>query len=149
MSLEAAGSGRTIDAAAWQNRRAVLVLHGPRTTDAPKDIGKAVRAAHPDAAHVFVANVINLQSMGGMWKKVANAQVNQTYQKMGAKLEAKGMEPADYVVLLPDWENAIGPQLGVEDSNQAPAAAVIGADGGLLGVATGDDLPGQVLALLG
>ena len=147
--LEAAVSGRAVDKAGLAGRRVVLVFHGPRTTDAPKEVGKAVRAEHADAADVFVANVINLKSMGGLWKKVATAQVNQTYEKMAAKLEAKGMDPVEYVVLCPDWENAVAPAFGVEDSNQEAAAAVIEDDGTVLGVVSGDDLSSGVLKLLG
>ena len=128
--------------------KTVLVLHGPRTTDAPKEVGKAVRAEHADAGDVFVANVINLKSMGGLWKKVATAQVNQNYQRMAEKLDAKGMDGAQYVVLCPDWDNEVAPMFGVEDSNEAAAVAVLDGDGTVLGVATGDDLPGQALALL-
>lgn len=145
-ALEAAVSGTQVTQA--NGRKTVLVLHGPRTTDAPKDIGKAVRAEHTDAAEVFVANVINLKSMGGLWKKVATAQVNQNYQRMAENLSAKGTDPEAYVVLCCDWHNAVAPMFGIEDSNEAAAAAVLDGDGTVLGVVTGDDLPGQVLALL-
>ena len=146
--LEAAVSGRAVDKAGLSGRRVVLVFHGPRTTDAPKEVGKAVRAEHADAGDVFVANVINLKSMGGLWKEVATAQVNQTYEKMAAKLTEKGMDPVEYVVLCPDWDNAVAPLFGVEDSNQEAAAAVIEDDGTILGVVAGGDLPSGVLKLL-
>lgn len=144
--LEAAVSGIKVSHA--NGRKTVLVLHGPRTTDAPKEVGKAVRAEHTDAATVFVANVINLKSMGGLWKKVATAQVNQNYQRMADKLSEKGTDPEAYVVLCCDWDNAVAPLFGIDDSNEAAAVAVLGGDGTVLGVATGDDLPGQALALL-
>lgn len=144
--LEAAVSGVKVTQA--NGRTTVLVLHGPRTTDAPKDVGKAVRAEHTDADAVFVANVINLKSMGGLWKKVATAQVNQNYQRMADKLSAKGSDPEAYVVLCCDWDNEVAPGFGIEDSNQDAAAVVLDGDGTIKGVVTGDDLPGQVLALL-
>ncbi len=143
--LEAIGSGRKVSPEGLAGRRVVLVLHGPRTTDAPKEVGKAVRAEFSAADDVFVANVVNLKSMGGLWKKVATAQMTQTYEKMGAKIEG---DPADYVVLLPDWDNAVGPLFEIEDSNQAPAVAVLEDDGTILGVVTGESLGDQVMALL-
>lgn len=147
--LKAAVSERDVSNDTLAGRRAVLVFHGPRTTDAPKEVGKAVRARFPDAGDVFVANVINLKSMGGLWKKVATAQVNQTYERMAGKLKDAGTEnPEDYVVLCPDWDNAVGPAFGVEDSNQAAAVAVLEDDGTLIGFVTGDDLAQQVLARL-
>jgi len=147
-ALEAVVSERPVNSEALAGRRVVLVFHGPRTSDAPKEVGKAVRAAHPDAGDVFVANVVNLKSMAGMWQKVAKAQLKATYDRMAGKLEAKGTDPVDYVVMCADWDNDVAPRFGCDDSNQAPAVAVLDADGTVLGTATGDDLPGQVLALL-
>lgn len=144
---QAAVSGRTIDPKQLHGRRAVLVFHGPRTTDAPKQVGKAVRAAHPDAADVVVANVVNLRSMGGLWTKVATAQLHATYERMAAKMT--DLDPADYIVLCPDFRNEVGPAFGVPDSDQQPAVAVLDADGTVVGVATDGDLPAQAVAWLG
>ncbi|HLF17187.1 MAG TPA: hypothetical protein VI796_07140, partial [Candidatus Thermoplasmatota archaeon] len=69
-SLTAAVSGREVSPAALKGKRAVLVLHGATTTDAAKEVGKAVRAKHP-GADVVVASLVNLRSMAGMWRKVA------------------------------------------------------------------------------
>lgn len=146
-TLKAAVSERVVSPSTLRGAPAVLVLHGPRTTDAPKEVGKAVRAAHPDAAAVRVANVVNLSSMGGLWTKVADAQLKSTYERMAGTMGDR--DPADYIVLCPDWKNAVGPALGVPDSNQAAAVAVLDADGTVLGVATGGDLAAQALQWLG
>ena len=148
--LKAAVSDREVSNAALAGRRVVLVFHGPRTTDAPKQVGKAVRAAWPSADDVLVASIINLKSMGGLWKKVATAQLNQSYERMASKMQASGSgnDPVDYVVLCPDWDNAVGPAFGVADSNHKPAAAVLEDDGTVMGIVADGALPEGVAGLL-
>lgn len=142
--LEAAVSGRRVRAA--NGRPTVLVFHGPKTTDAPKAIGKAVRAAHPKAKDVFVANIVDLRSMRGMWQKVANAGIKANYERMASKMD--GRDPADYVVICPDWEGKVCRAFGVADPNRAPAVAVLGADGELRGMAAHGELAAQVIGWL-
>lgn len=149
-SLQAAVTSREVSPATLKGKRAVLVLHGVKTQEAPKDVGKAVRAVHP-GTDVVVANVVNLKSMGGLWKRVAEAQIKSTYERMAAKIVEKEptRDPTELVLILPDWENAVAPLFGVEDSDSEAAAVVIGADGKVLGVAVGKDLGTKATALLG
>ena len=110
-------------------RRTVLVLHGPKSQHAPKEVGKAVRAAHPDASDVLVANIVNLKAMGGMWKKVATAQITQTYNKLAEKI-GEGAE--EYVIMMTDWDNEVAPLFGVENSDKTPAVVVLDAEGAII-----------------
>ena len=145
--LEAAVSARPVGPDALRGRRTVLIFHGPRTTDAPKEIGKAVRAAHPLAADVFVANIVDLKSMGGLWTKVATAQLKSTYEKLAAKLTK--VDPAEYVVMCPDWKGTVAPLFGVADPNQAAGVAVLDAQGKVVGATDTGDLAAQTLSWLG
>jgi hypothetical protein len=149
-SVQAAVSGRTVDPSAFRGRRAVLVVHGSRSTDAAKEVSKALRAKHrPDA--VFSASIVDLRAFGGLWKKVAEAQVKQNYEKLAAKVkEANPSEdPADWVVICPDWDGSVGRALGVEDPDDAPTAIVVDSDGKVKGVVTGAGMGEKVVGLLG
>ncbi len=143
---EAAVSGRVVSLETLAGRRAVLVLHGPRTADAPKLVGKAVRAQHASADDVVVANVVNLKSMAGLWKKVADAQIKATYEKMASKL---GDNAEDYVLICSDYENAIATAFGFDDTNQMAAVVVLDADGTVIGATDDGDLAEQALNWLG
>lgn len=149
-SISAAVSNRDVSPASLKGKRAVLVLHGVKTSEAPKEVGKAVRAKFPSATDVVVANVVNLKSMGGLWKRVAEAQVKATYEKMAGKLKDSGTpNPEEFVVICPDWENAIGPLFGAADTDATAAVVVLGADGKVKGAAEGSGLGEKALALLG
>ena len=148
--LQAAVSGREVSPATLRGKRAVLVLHGVKTQEAPKEVGKAVRARHP-GPDVVVANVVNLKTMGGIWKRVAEAQIKSTYERMASRITEKepGRDPAELVLILPDWENAVAPLFGVADSDAEAAVVVIGADGKVKGSHAGKDLGEKATQLLG
>ncbi|HUR25364.1 MAG TPA: hypothetical protein VM327_05035 [Candidatus Thermoplasmatota archaeon] len=149
-SVPAAVSGREVSPAAFKGRRAVLVVHGSKSTDAAKDVSKALRAKHKPS-EVFSASIVDLRAFGGLWKKVAEAQVKSNYEKMAGKVkEAQpGEDPADWVVICPDWDGSVGQSLGVEDPDANPTVIVVAADGKVKGVLQGTGLGEKTLALLG
>ena|SRR5688572_1089784 len=146
-SALAAVSGRVVSPETLAGKRAVLVFHGVKTQDAPKEVGKAVRVKWPDAGQVVVANIVDLRSMAGVWRRVAEAQIKATYEKMAGKVTAG--DPADYVLICPDWENQVAPLFGVPDPNAQAGIAVLDPSGKVLGVRTGSGLGEQALSLLG
>jgi hypothetical protein len=149
-SVQAAVSARTISPAAFAGRRAILVVHGSKTADAAKEVSKLVRAKY-DAKQVFSASIVDLRAFGGLWKKVAEAQVKQTYEKLAGKVKEAnpGEDPADWVVICPDWDGSVGKALGVDKPDEEAAAIVVGADGTVKGTAAGTGLGEKVMALLG
>lgn len=141
-SIDAVVSGKKVSQA--NGKPTVLVFHGNKTQDAPKEVGKAVRAAHPGHGDVLVANIVNLKAYSGLFKKAAEAMLKQTYEKMAGKVEP----PEEYVVLCPDWANEIGPAFGVQDSDKAAAIVVLDGDGTVLASAQGDALGAAAVAAL-
>ncbi len=147
-SITAAVSEREISPEALAGKQAVLIFHGQRTAKAAKEVGKAVRAAHPSADEVVVGNIIDLRKMGGMWKKVAMATIKQQYEKIASRLQ-DGYKPEDYIVICPDWDASATQAFGFEETDEQAGLAVIGADGKIKGIAQGEDLPEKAVELLG
>jgi hypothetical protein len=149
-SIAAAVSGRTVSPATLRGKRAVLVLHGQKSADAAKDASKALRARFP-ASEVASASIVDLRAFGGLWKKVAEAQVKSTYEKLAGKVKESNpaADPTEWVVICPDWDGAVCKALGVEKPDDEPAIIVVGADGKVVGSATGSGLGEKALALLG
>ena len=148
VAAQAAVSGKPVDASFAQGRRTVVIVHGARNTDAPKAVALAVRGKWADHRDVGLATIVDLRAFGGLWKKVAEAQVKQTYDKLAARARDAGLPPEEHVVIVPDWDGAVGNAFGVAAPDKDPAAIVFGADGKVRGVATGRDLAPQVMALL-
>ncbi len=134
--LTASVSQREISSPALVGRRVVLTFHGPRTADAAKEVGKAIRAKHGDPKKVVSVSVVDLRAMAGLWKKVAEAQIKSTYERMGSKIP-EGSEAADYVVICPDWDGSTCKAFGVEEPDRAPGVVVLDALGRVTAAATG------------
>lgn len=112
----------------------LLICHGTKTQDAPKVVGKGIRETRPDADDLLVVNVVNLQKMGGMWKKVAGAQIKSTYERLAAKI---GEEAPKYVIMHTDWDNEVAPALGFADTESAPGFLLADEAGTVLAVHEG------------
>ncbi len=149
-AVQAAVSGREVSPAAFAGRPAVLVVHGAKSTDAAKEVSKALRASRPPS-EVFSASIVDLRAFGGLWKRVAEAQVKANYEKLAAKVQeaAPGADPADWVVICPDWDGSVCKALGVDDPDNAPAAIVVAADGTVQGAAQGKDIGARTMGILG
>jgi hypothetical protein len=145
-SATAAVSGRTISEADLKGN-GVLVVHGAKTADAAKEVSKAVRGKWPQPKQVFLASIVDLRSFAGLWKRVAEAQVKSTYEKLAAKATEAGLDPVEQVLICPDWDGAIGKALGVEEPDKE-AAAIVVKGGKVAVVARGKDIAAQVLAAL-
>jgi hypothetical protein len=130
-TIKAAVSEKEVSHA--NGRKTVLVFHGNKTQEAPKLVGKAVRAAFPSWQNVLIANIVNLKAFAGLFSKVANAQIKQTYEKMSAKVD-----PAEeFVVICPDFDNAIGPLFEIPNSDKDCGIVVLDHAGGVIGSHTG------------
>ncbi len=144
-SLTAAVSGITVDRAWLAGRRAVLVVHGSKSTEAAKTVSKALRSQEPDAAKVAFASIVDLRAFPGIWKKVAEAQMKSSYAKLAEKAAAAGLKPEEHVVICPDWDGAVCQALGVPEPDRYPAVIVVASDGTVQQCTMGSDLA-QALA---
>lgn len=143
----AAVSARPVSEADLKGR-GVLVVHGAKTADAAKEVSKAVRTKYPKTTDVFLASIVDLRAFSGIWKRVAEAQVKSTYEKLAAKATEAGMDPKEQVLICPDWDGAIAQSLGVAEPDKEAAALVV-KGGKVVAIATGKDVAQQVMAALG
>lgn len=126
-TLTAAGSGRKVD---LRNigTPAILVFHGQDTADAALEVNKAVRREHPGADEVFIASIIDLRSFPGMFHGMVKPELEKAYFNAAGKLP-EGADPADLVVILPDWDGAVHDTADVKNSTRQAVIVVADAQG--------------------
>lgn len=144
----AAVSGRSVTPQALSGHQAVLVCHGPKSTDAPKDVARAVRSKSLDPKAPVLASIVDLRPMAGLWRKVAEAQIKSSYAKLAEKVPP-GHDPADHILICPDWDAAACLALGATQADQEPLAIVLDEAGTVSHVLRGPGLGNQVVAALG
>ena len=144
----AAVSDRAVNLAFLEGHAAVLVCHGPKSTDAAKEVAKAVRSRSLDPKDPIIASIVDLRAMGGIWRKVAEAQIKSSYAKLAEKVPA-GHDPADHILICPDWDGAVCLALGAVNADREPLAVVVGPNGLVKQTVTGPGLGEKVVGLLG
>ncbi|HIP73360.1 MAG TPA: NAD(P)/FAD-dependent oxidoreductase [Anaerolineae bacterium] len=143
VTLTAVQSNREINLKSL-GQTAVLVFHTQDTRDAAKAVNLAVRSQYPLAADVLIASVLDLSGVPRMFRKIAESAMNKAYQKMADSLPA-GFEPAEYLLMLPDWDGAATRAFGLSGVDKQAAVVVLAANGDIAGVSQESDLGGAVV----
>jgi hypothetical protein len=116
----------------------VLICIAQETEKDAAKIEDAVRELYPRAADVLVAHVIDLHKVPSLFRKVAEGVLASEYKKAVEALR-EGQEPADYVVMLPDWQGEFAPAFNLPDPSAQIGGAVISPDGDVMGTYVGTD----------
>jgi hypothetical protein len=123
-SLLAAGSARRVGLRAEVGRRVVLVFHLQGTAPTAREINRAVRARHPEPQEVLVATVIDLSIVPPVYWMSVSLILNQAYDRATDELPP-GMDPSEYVVILPDWNGRVSRAYGARNTGRAAAIVVV------------------------
>lgn len=125
--LLAAGSGRRIGLRGLAGREVVLIFHLQGTAPTAREINRAVRERHPDPGEILVASVIDLSIVPPVYWVPVSLILNQAYDGAASELPP-GADPAEYVVILPDWGGLVSRSYGVRNTGRAAAIVVVDRD---------------------
>ena len=146
LPLRSVGTERAIDVTKM-DRPAVFLCFAQATQNDAPPIEAAIRARYRAAA-VLIGDVVDLHRVPGMLRGLAERILRSEYEKAVAALP-QGETPADYVVLLPDWDGTFVKSLGfAEDVSKRLGVAAFGRDGTLLGMAQGEHAADECLEML-
>ncbi len=137
VTLEAAGSGRKLSLDA-PGVPLVLAFASRATTEMVPPFRAALRQRFPDPGKVIVASIVDTSNVPRLMRKVARGALGKRFNDLAAGL-APGQDPESYIVILPDWSGTVASALGIGESEEHLAVAVIDAAGGLAGTYTGDE----------
>lgn len=139
-------SKRMIDVADV-DRRTVLLLISQETSNTVDPVIAEVRAKYELASDVQIANVVDLRKFPRLVRKVAETLMSHRY-KESAKDLSPGRDPAEWVIILPDWDGELMKALGVTDVSQELAVAVVAPGGRLVGVHQGPGAGAAAMEML-
>ena len=147
-SLLAAGSGRQINTRNVMGRRVVLIFHLQGTAPTAREINRAVRARHPDPRKVLVASVIDLSIVPPFYWISVGLILGQAYDRASEELPPEA-DPAEYVVILPDWGGLVSRRYDVGNTGRAAAIVVLDEDGSVAASYQGERPVETVLEVIG
>lgn len=122
--LLAAGSGRRVSLAGNDGRPAVLIFHLQGTAPTAREINRAVREHYPSPEEVLVVSIIDLSIVPPVYWITVGLILGQAYEQATAELPPD-MNPAEYVVILPDWVGRVSRAYGARRTNRAAAIVVV------------------------
>ena len=120
----AAGSGRRIRLREQTGRKVVLIFHLQGTAPTARAINRAVRERFPDPGDVLVASVIDLSIVPPVYWMTVGLVLGSAYDQATRELPPD-VDPADYLVILPDWGGRASRDYGVRNTGRAAAIAVV------------------------
>jgi len=146
-NLLAAGSGRRMTLRSAAGRKLVLIFHLQGTALTAREINRAVRARYPSPDDVLVASVIDFSVVPPVYWMTIALILNQAYDRATTELPLD-YDPADYVVILPDWGGFVSRKYGARNTGRAAAIAVVSGDSSVAGSYQGERPVEAVLELL-
>ncbi len=104
--LTAIGSGRVITPATTNGAALLLVFHDQNSVDIVQEMQQTVRIQYPDPAHLLAPSIVNMSAVPSPLRPLAESVMKAQYNK-AAEVMPEGMDVADYVIILCDWDGKV------------------------------------------
>jgi len=147
LSVTAIGSGRQFDRGWIDGRPLLLLFHDQHGEPVVRALQTTLRARWPDARDVVAASVVNMAAIPFFLRSLAATVIESAYRS-GAEQIPAGLDPADYVVILPDWKGELFKHFGVQGSGRSPVAVLIDGNWQAVGRFEGNLLVEEAMAAL-
>jgi len=105
----------------------VLVFHLQGTAPTAREINHAVRERFPSPDDVLVGSVVDLSIGPPVYWLSVSLVLNTAYAMATAELPSNA-DPADYVMILPDWNGRVSREYGARDTGRAAVVVVVDED---------------------
>jgi hypothetical protein len=110
----------------------VLICLAQETEKDAATVEDAVRQRFPDAKDVLVVDVIDLRTVPGMFRKIAEGMLASEHKKAVAALP-DGLDPNDHVIMLADWQGDVAHAFNLPEPSKGVCGVVLSADGDVMG----------------
>jgi hypothetical protein len=148
VTLKAIGSGREV-ALRGIGKPAVLLFHTQETADEAAKVNAAIRAvkACQTPKQLFIANVVDLHAVPKLFRSFAENAMKDSYKQAAETLPAEA-NPAEYVLILPDWDGSLTKSAGMSDVDKTAGVIVLDDGGHVVETYQDDDAVNVTLGFL-
>lgn len=126
--LEAASGLRTIGHPHSLPRVLILLFQDEATADAARLVNEVVRGVYEDSEDMFVASVADMSAVPRFMLKMSKNMLLRAYEKAAENIP-EGIDPADYIILLPDWSGQVFKAFEVGDVSKKALMVIIDHEG--------------------
>lgn len=146
-TLQAIGSQRVVSPPSGGAAALMLVFHGQNAVAAVQTMQEAVRMRYPNPAQLLVASVVNMSVVPAVLRSTAEAVMAAQYTRAAAAMP-DGLDAADFIVILVDWDGKVSRAYGVPRMSTTPLIVLIDGQGTVCAIHRGNALENASLAML-
>lgn len=99
----AAGSSMLLTLNSFSGRKAVLMFHGSSGAGEAVRVNRLLRRAGYTARELVIASIVDLSAVPLFARAAVEGYLFGSYRMASAELP-EGADPAEYVIILPDWK---------------------------------------------
>jgi hypothetical protein len=144
-TLQALGSGRTVNHAG--PAPLLLVFHDQNTVDKVQAMQQVLRGQYSDARQLQIASVVNMKPVPVFLRSTAESVMKSSYAKAVAAMPP-GLDAADYVVILLDWDGTVSQAYGAHKIQRRPRLVLLDDQGTVHGVHQGEEIQQPALTMV-
>ncbi|MFZ4816694.1 MAG: hypothetical protein ACOYL5_19315 [Phototrophicaceae bacterium] len=146
ITMKAVGSGRLFPVKSL-GCPSVLLFHDDQTIAAAEKVNTVVRSRYPFSQQVLVASVVDLWFVPSTTRQIVREFLQLAYNE-GVKRLPEGIDPVEYVIVLPDWKGQLTESLAVGKVSRQAAVAVVDGAGNVVGKYKGERVGDAALQML-
>jgi hypothetical protein len=136
-TLQALGSGRTVSHVG--PAPLLLVFHDQNTVEKVQAMQETLRGQYSDARRLQIASVVNMKPVPVFLRSTAESVMKGSYTKAAAAMPP-GLDAADYVIILLDWDGSVSNAYGAHKIERRPRLVLLDDQGTVRGVHQGEEI---------
>ena len=145
-SLTAVVSERTISPTNITGQL-LLIFHGYQAAALVGRTIEAIRAVYPDPQQLLIASVADMRIVPRLLRGMAEKIMGDAYHQAAAHVPS-GQEPADHIIILPDWQGRVFAAYQIPENKGQVALVLIDQDQLIQDTYLGHEPQEAALALL-
>ena len=145
-TLTALGSGRSVSPGSREHAL-LLVFHDQNTVGQVQAMQESVRSRYADARQLQIASVVNMKPVPVFLRGAAETVMKGSYAKAAAAMPP-GLDAADYVVILLDWDGSVSHAYGARKIGRQPRLVLLDPQGEVSAVYQDAEIGAAALAMV-
>lgn len=146
-ALKAVATGRLFSPADYRGRVVLLLFADQHTGRGTQAVVEQLRRAYPRFEQLVIALVIDARVVPRLFRGTAEGMMEREYRETARQIP-QGYDPAEHLILLPDWKGEVVAAYGVGDLSRHAHAVCLGPDGVVRGEYSGPDAVKGALELV-
>jgi hypothetical protein len=155
-TLDHVSTGHQVSLSDFRGQTVVVLFAGKDSSEQARQIGRTIGNRYAPG-QLPIITVLDMRGVPRLVKGLAKGSVEKAYneavQDFSNDLQAKGQpvpgNPAQYIVMLPDWQGSVADSYSLQGVDRQAVAVLVDGNGYIRGYGAGAQGGDQILSLFG